>query len=554
MTPDEKKKIQNDISQLDTGSRKELFNKFVEHGGQVVEDKKQKSNIKNFNREKQKEFSKLQEKKREEIKKKYGSSEIHAKKDTENKKEKSVKKDSDYEGSGKIGLYFTSVFSKIRTLTGGYLTPSFIKLLKVNSQNSFLDLNLVVTTVMHSRSMLHEGLKKELIIKFPLYYELLLRLDKMHSDKEMSELHKKLNSKNDRNVKFSDVKDEIKAIFRKLYILQPYKSDCYDAIGTAFGLMTKFENISRGAVSEHVSRARSSINFLFGTFFNKIFTAFLNSIKSNIPLNAPVIPKMLNLQEEDYVGFIVNKIKEELKKRQENKEEEKKEEQPVEEEKKEEMENFPSEAREGAQIINEIKYSTDRFSKDDPRSCFDSQDKIFHVYTILEEFEKQFSFILTSNKIRYLVDYQHGGRFDPKKELNELYLQVTPIHDSLREYLMIIKEANEIENKPGVPIMQKHNQLHNLSIRQSKVNMNIRIKLLDVIKKMEVAFDTINAKVDLVIQNADEVLNFDDSIEGKKRLQRKNPVECIRITRSFIKALSHELQRGKLGGAGIRIS
>jgi hypothetical protein len=550
---DNNKDIKKDIEGLDRSSRKDLFNKFVEHGGEVVKKKAPASSPK-FNRDKQREYLKAQEKQKKELSRKYpakkSSTSSSSSKNSQVQKQSSLQQ---YEGVGKIGLYFNSVFARVRTITGGLLTETFAKMYRDTAQSKMLDLNLVITTIVHSKSMTQEGLKKDLILKYPLFYELLLRLDKLFDDKMFIDFSNKYSASGG-NVRFVDIKDMIIALFKKLYILQPNRSACIDAIGTSLGLMNKYENISRGAINETLSKARASINYLLGTFFDKLFLALLNSIGSNLPLNSPYIHKLLEMQEEDYVGYIVKKIKEEIRKKQLEKENETLEEQKEEVKEEEEDADMPPELTDGFSLIKSIDFSKDKFTKDQPEYYFQPNDKIYRIFRILDEFEKQYSFVLTSNKIKYVVDYHNGGRLDPKSEFNEIYLQLNNVHDGIREYMNIIREAWEIENKPGVPVMQKHNQLHNLSIRQSKTNMSIRIKLLDILKKLVSTVGQVHEKSDLVVQNSDDKLSFDNSLEGKKKLEGKTPIESLKMTLEFFKAFAFLVDKGELGGAGIYIS
>ncbi len=546
-----KKKVHNDIEGLDKDSRKQLFNKFVDSGGQVVDEKKNKANKVNFNRERQKELLQKQEQKKQALKQKYAS----GKKGVDSSAGQKTAKENPFEGVGKVSLYFSSVFSRVRTFTGQSVHPSFAKMFRDTAQSKYLDLNLVVTTILHSKSMTEGVLKKDLILKYPLYYELLLRLDKMYDDKHFVEFGNKFGSDLSQSVKFSSVENHIKPVLKKLYCLQPHKSNCLEAIGTALGLMQKHENISRTAINENVSSARQALNFLFGTFFDKLYLAYLNCIKSNIPINNPVIPKLLKIQDEDMVGYIVKKIKDEIRKRQnQNVDEDNTEQKEEKDEKEENKEILPVEVQNGYDLLSSLPFDVNKFSKDNPASYFQPNDKIYHLYLILEEFESQYSFVLTSNKIKYVVDYNQGGRLDPKKEFNELYVQVNSVHDTIREYINILKESYEIENQPGVAMMQKHNQLHKLSVRQSKTNMNIRVKLLEIIKKINRVITEVYEKIDRVVQNSDDNLSFDNSLEGRKKLDGKTPEECIRITMEIIKALEYKLDKGELSGSGIYVN
>ncbi len=552
-----KKNVNNEIEGLDKDSRKELFNKFVDHGGQVVNEKKKKANKINFNRERQKELLKKQEEKKKSLQKKYGSK-TGTGKSGSSKSGKTSNKENPYEGMGKVSLYFSSVFSRVRTWTGQFIHPSFAKVFRDTAQSKYLDLNLVVTTILHSKSMSDGVLKKDLILKYPLYYELLLRMDKLYEDRYFVEFGNKFGNDLSRRVKFKSIEEQIKPVLKKLYCLQPHKSNCLEAIGTALGLMQKHESISRTAINENVSNARQAINFLFSSFFDKIFLAYLNCIKSNIPVNNPIIPKLLKIKDEDMVGYIVKRIKEEIKKRQgqDQDEDDIEEEEVIEEEKDDKKDLLPDDVQNGYDLLARLPFDVNKFPKDSPPSYFEPNDKIYHVFLILEEFESQYSFVLTSNKIRYSVDYNQGGgsRLDPKKEFNEIYVKINTIHDAIREYLNILKESYEIENQHGVSMMQKHNQLHTLSIRQSKTNMNIRIKLLEIVKKLSAVISQVYDKVDRVVQNQDEKLNFDNSLEGKKRIDGKTPVEAIRFTMEVIKALEYKLDKGELSGAGMYVN
>ena len=357
------------------------------------------------------------------------------------------------------------------------------------------------------------------------------------------------------NLTVSDLEKEIKALFKEFYIFLAYKKQIPDAYREGFRILEKKEGMSDITVNTYMGRVRRDVIFIFERYMLKLFYAYLLTNNLNLKINSPEIPILLDISDKERIGSMINEMEQELqseedKIKEENKEkkENKTQEQQIQE--TEEKLNLPEEVRKGTEIIDNIRFDLFGSEKSSTYFNYERKDKVFRVAAILDFFEKEYSFLMTGTKIKYYMEHHEGIRFDPKKELNEVYVDINTVMDNIREYSKQIEESVQTEENSNIPTMQKHNLIHKATIQKTKISMGLRAKLSNSIFKLKTILEKIRSNYNKFLADPNQQMSFSVTGAGKNRLEGRSNKEALEEFYCFVCGFHYLLTKGALGGAG----
>ncbi|HOJ50540.1 MAG TPA: hypothetical protein PKW55_07005 [Spirochaetota bacterium] len=543
------------LDNLDESERKKLFKEFIEHGGDpnYIEKKEptvKQSKYKNISR-----YAKARSYQQDKDKSS-GQTTSVSKKDTikEGKKITREQLIKSIKPSFLESFYIKLVayLNKVTNFNGFFMNLKFISITTTNLLEAVNDLETIAKIILSSKSFNEFEIKDYFFKKFPIYYEILLRLNKTNLKEIIQSISEKEKTSPSFKLAISEIEREISNLFRTLYIFWPFKNSIPEAYREGFRILEKRESLPSNIINTYITKIRRGVDFIFNKYLIKIYYAFLISQNVNIKISDPNISVLLQLSLKDKIGGMQQEIEEQL-----NRE---KEEMKVEEEVKEEKEdiinveesiNLPKEVLTGIEIIESIPLHSFGDSKNSPFYFYDKKDKIYRVSAIIDFFEKEYSFLITGNKVNYYPEHHEGLRFDPKRDFNESYVEMNSVLDSIREYSNIIKSINETEENPNIPVMQKHSLIHKASIERSKLSMSIRAKLANVVIKIKNTLEKIRTNYNKFVADPDKELTFSSGLEkSKKRLEGKKISEALEEFYFFISGFHYLLTKGNLGGAG----
>ncbi len=554
-------KTKNNIKadRINDEEKEQLFKKFVESGGQVLDERK-KRRITKIDRKQQKKFIETQEKKKQENKqKKSGEAKTGSKKSSSGKN--IYKKNSLMD---RLVLWYSSVFNGVRTFSGKRINPTLILDLNGKIKTHISNLETTALNIIRAKEGVGAAVRKELLEKNPELLSILFKMEQLYNDNLFKYLQKKESVSEGSGLRINAIADAIKYLFKKFYVLNTYQNRILEAYTTGLQLQKLMYKRQPDKKMEILDEVKVSIRYLFEDFFPKLFLLYCNVIEENLSIADKRIIKLLDIREEDLVGHIpeseIKLLTEGEKDEEESETEEGEEEkdgddgETEEGEKKEEKEKekLTDYQKTGAEIIKGLNYDKHQFTKEDELFYYDTDDKLYTLSIILEKFEKEFSFILTSNKIIFTIDYHEGQKTDLKKSFNDIYMSLNKCYDDLKEYSRVIREFKDKEGDASIPVSQKGSILHSLSISQSKISIECRKRLLETLQQMENLLKKAMDKGEEVIQNINENLAF-DNIGGKKMLNNKTPRAAIELCYSFVSYLRYMMEAGKLAGSGLKI-
>jgi len=448
-------------------------------------------------------------------------------------------------------IKFLAYINKVSSLNGYFLNIKFVSNTTTDLLEAINELETVSKIIISSNSFSEFEIKEYFFKKFPIYYEILLRLNKTNIKEIIQSISEKEKTSPAFKLLITDVDKEIFTLFKSLYILWPFKNSIPDAYREGFRIMEKKENLLQNIINTYITRIRRSIEFIFNKYFIKLYYAFLLSQNLNIRISDPNLSVVLKLSFKEKIGGMQEDIENQLnKEKEEIKVEEKTEEKKVNISVEESI-NLPQEVIKGLELIETIPINSFGDSKSSVFYLYDRKDKIYHVAAIIDFFEKEYSFLITSNKVNYYSEHHEGLRFDPKRDFNEAYIELNSVMDSIREYSNVIKSISDTENDINIPVMQKHSLIHKASIERNKLSMAIRAKLSNTILKIKNTLEKVRSNYNKFVSDPEKELTFLSGVEkSKKRLEGKNLKDAIEELYYFISGFQYLLTKGYLGGAG----
>lgn len=558
---DIKKKL--NIDGLNDKDREKLFKSFVDHGGKAVEfeeEEKRKKRAANRYVKRDSFGSKTGAKTSQRGKSKQASKNSTAKKTAVAKPVKRLTTREDILKSNKasffqrFGINLFSFFNKVTNFSGTVLNNNFVSQTNMGLVEALLDLQKLSFVILDSQSFQQDfEVKYYFFKKYPISYELLLRLSKLKVKDIIDSIRTKDRSSSTYHMSPTLLEEEITSLFKMLYVFMPYKKKIIESYREGFLILGKKEKLNDTAISTYMTQVQRSVSFVFEKYMVRLFYAFLKASGMNFKINSPGIPIYLSLEESDKIGGMQVDLEKEFESAKEGQGAEDKSNTSQDKEnivdEVEEKLNLSDEVLDGLDIIEKIDFTAFGGQKDSPFYFYDKKDKILRIAAILEFFEREYSFLMTGTKVKYYMEHHEGIKFDPKKDMNEEYVSLTAVMDNIREYSQQIREIVNTEENAHIPAMQKHNLIHKATIQKSKISMGLRAKLSDAINRIKITLEKVKSDYKKFLSDPDKELTFSD-MDQKKRLSGRNPVQALDEFYQFVAAFHYLLTKGYLGGAG----
>jgi hypothetical protein len=191
------------------------------------------------------------------------------------------------------------------------------------------------------------------------------------------------------------------------------------------------------------------------------------------------------------------------------------------------------------------------YEKKDPRALFSVKDKVFLTYTLIDFFDKEFSYIFTSNKVEFNIVFLEGNRADMKKDLSATYYKLSGIYERTNEYLKIIREIRKLESDAYLSIQERSARSNQYSLQRSQISRTLRREakeFFDEFSKKYLVIISDFRTEKKIVQNAAVVLEFDKKLSGERFADGKQVIEAIEDAYYYSSSLNFLLSDGDLGG------
>ena len=441
---------------------------------------------------------------------------------------------------------------KVWGFGGKRLREGFVAAVKKDIKGALVDVDLVTGSMLRGNSSVSREILRSSTGEDSFLYECIARLNDIYDDIEWSDFEKLIS---DRRIPKPSQIFPCKSLFKKMYILGQYRSLCKLHAYNAVEIQKKHKKIDQETVERLRTGLKSEIDLILDDFLKQLHIILCRIGGRYLPLYSQKLDDFLRLTERDKIGYIT---KIEKKKRVEAlklaKEAMLKSSKTAVKPEKEEI-KAPKHVERGLSIVEEAlqSYEQEHARLEHPLQILESGDKMYSTLVLLDRFDSQYSFVLTTSKIIYNIDYVEQKKVDIKEDLNHAYLLFNEAREEAKDYTETVGEIKRTQNDRRLTQYQQSVMLEKLEKKLHNMSRKSRTTVAGVMKRIEEILSgviTDYKEKKILLQNPDEYLQFDPSIDGQKKLDGKRIIEAIVETFLFSATLAFLLKYGNLSGAG----
>ncbi|MDR2733269.1 MAG: hypothetical protein LBC99_01345 [Spirochaetota bacterium] len=545
--------------------KKALFEKFQQHGGEIIKEKDPPGQVSIRNRQPGALVRKP-------------DAAAHGAQPAAPRRESARPSHSSAAEKSKQAVSSSHVFERLslwfRSRTGGVmksgdcLSPGFFGFLHNKAQPRLVKLGLLVLPLAHATSVLRAQVQPELDKLGDYHFEYLLRLDKIYDEPLFRQIDL-YDPKKPPEVPLKTIKKPLCEFYKRIYIMHAYSQSALAALTRALEIQHLMENREKSLLARDLQNAKRSINFIFDDLLDKLHLAILNIWKRNFEYGDPELDDLLGITDEDRVGYLTERMvfgstTETAVSSSQTQSGEAAED--VTGENKNEIEDsntiyvsdLPAHIQVGFAIMRSINFNEEKLfaGTEAPYSLIGEDSKMYTTEILFEILDREYSSVLAGNKIKAALDYQGGERHDVRKLLSDSYFALDTTRSNIKEFNRIITERSAVERSSSVTPLQKSQTLHKLELERSRLDNMIRSQFGQVlgglVSGLKMLIDDAREAKHL-LQNPDEILHFVQTGGKARRLEGRSIIEAIYETYQFTAALRYRLTEGDLSSIGAKI-
>ncbi len=535
------------VSRLDEETRKKMFDKFVDSGGEVVSEKKKRLERLTIDREKQKQYLK----KYDDTKKKQSKSSKPVQKKPAQVKKPAGKRSPQMKSSflEQFRLRLALRFNRIVLFNGLYFHKKFLE--KFNNQYNPA---LIQVQMAYIEIFLRNPDKGRRIIERldkmkPLYFELIESIGNLYDKITSDRIVEHYLDFPDVPKKVAELKEPLMDMYRKLHLLRPYELTIATAYSRAIELHAKVTESSSSESSSMRKNIKNGLTVTFQKLYPRLHLLFCYFNGRLYDEHDPEIDFILGITDEDRPGKRVIAM-------QQKTEEEMAETEP-EEESEEQKSDIPEDVKKGLALMYDLDMKTLRkeFDKNGTFSLISDNDKVLTTYLLFNEFDREYSLILTSNKIKYSVKYGAQGKFDYRARMQQIFDEMRKPVAALKKYAEEVanyekaRRQKPLSNNQYIDYTKRLENIEKTMIQAGKIaRMSVKSFLDIIARECRRLIDDMEGTQEY-IANPQDIINFEVNIEGEKKLNGKKVYQAVQLVYFYALALSYRLgERGDLSG------
>jgi hypothetical protein len=540
------------VSRLDEKTRKDLFEKFVEGGGKVIDEKNIRRQLV-IDRSLQKEY----------LKKLGGYPESGAKTaraKSDESKSAVVSRKTEQSGVNSMALFFSRLkmrfklkFLGITGFSGYSFSSKFFRKFNNSYKPAMMDIQILYLDIFRRNPSVGRNITAKLDNIKPVYYELIEMVGNLFDKITVDQILDQYINYPEVPKKALELKEQVLLLYKKLHVIHPFENTIIDAFEQAVDLYLKVEDNPGDSHFGMTRRIRSSIFIIFHKLFPRLHLLFC--LYQWWPYHDfdPDIDVILGVNETDKPG------NRQLAKYFDDMATPPDEQEASEDQKEaQDADNAAVKAvKHGLSLMAPLNLPKLRKEYDKSRlfENVSDADKVFITYLLFNEFDREYSFILTTNKIKYRTDFAARNKVDFRSKLNSLYDKMKSSTDSLREYsdeLESYEKSRREKPTSGSQYIEFSKRMESLvnkkNLAGKKALSIVRDYMMQITEELGVLLEDMNSH-QIFIENPQDELIFDPLIEGEKKINGKKIYEALYIVYCYALAFAYRLsQSGDLSG------
>lgn len=537
------------INEIDDGQRKDLFNKFKDAGGQVLSEKEKKRNL-IIDRDKQKQH---QQRLDTHYSSKPNSSTV--------KKAAAPKKNLSNIQSKASPFEKFRIRMRLRILgiTGFntvFLKKTFFQNFNEYYKPSLIEIQMIYLALFKKDPKTGNKIIRSLDKISPVYYELIEKAGNLYEPYLINNILEGYFNFSDVPQPISELRDSFNELFRMLFILKPYENSIYNSFDKSIDMSITY---NEGKKDKNIRKKdlKNSLFVIFNKLYPRLHTLFCYYQNALFTESDRLIEDILSITQADKPGNRSRTDDNRSEKLNDTSEQNETDETAGSSDDTSDVVILSDAVKEGLKMMYRLDNKTLRalYDKKGEFELLHDTDKILLTYMLFLEFEKEYSFILTTNKIKYNVDFSTNVKIDYKARMQEFFNQLNKCQEAFRIYFDSYQEYNKIYNQKPMSSNQYiaySKRLDEVSKKKNQSGFHSRLIIKafmdNLASELKNLIEDMNGK-QRFISNPQDVLEFSFDIEGDKKLKNKKVFEAIETVFNYASALSYRIDSdGDLSG------
>lgn len=555
MADNEFKKKTSIAQNLDDKSKKDMFNKFVQAGGQVVAEKKTAPT------------TAPQDRKvpvnRGGSRSGNGESTVRTQRSTSQANVLSPSPpDKSYDeelGSftNRLAIKVKCWLARATPFRNDEITSGFMHELSVSGKSALMEFNMVGNDLFGNPEY-GPKITKELDKINPMYVEIIAKGHKAYDSSELYSLLEPYQNSPGIPVPIYRIREPLYSLFTKLYYIYPFQETYKKGVNLGYDILQKLENKPALIYTNKKKKFNSELSNFFSSIFEKLYLLIIRNERKNIPIPSQYLERTLGISNQLKVGN--RKPGENVPDAIQNQDDSS--EPKIKAEKESEVvdpeEGFSKEMKFGLSLMKSLKIKDLRQKYDSRNEYADipDRDKALLAYLFFKEFDDEYSFVMTTKKIDMNPTIINNTKVDLRQKMVDLYETSRASIESIRLYHDNVVELNKHRKNPGANYIESSKKLTALEQKRSQQSRNVRMTIKDFIEKtrdnLGVIVEDMKTKRE-IIGNMDDIITL-DMVEARKHLNKKSIKQCITESYCYTMALAERLANGDLFGGVVELS
>ena len=538
------------LDQIEDGQRKALFNKFRDAGGKVLTEKEQRRSLV-IDREKQKQHQ-------QKLDQHFTNKRIPKQDSSSVKTAGSIKKTrpgqtaSEYSYFDRFRIRMRLRFLGITGLNTIFFKKQFFKKFVNDYKPALIEIQLIFLGLFKKDPKTGNRIINSLDRISPIYYELIEKSGEIYESYLINQIVEGYLNFPDVSQSLSELRESMTELFRSIYLLKPYENTLYNSFEKSIDLSQSY---SEGKKDKNISKKglKNSLFIIFNKLYPRLHTLFCHYQGILFTESDKRIEYILGIPASEKPGNRIRKTESiTLLNEQETEQEAKTRDTDT-----SENPHVSDSVKEGLKLMYKLDNKTLRgiYDKKNKFEYLSDSDKILLSYMLFLEFEKEYSFILTTNQIKFNIDFSVDEKKDYKGRLQDLFNRLNKCQEAFgsyyESYTNYIKVYNRkpLNNEQYITYSKRVDELSNKKKQAGSISrMTIRSFMENLASELGGLIEDMNGEQKF-ISNPQDILEFSYEIEGDKKLKNKKVFEAIEIIHNYASALAYRLSsEGDLSG------
>jgi hypothetical protein len=533
------------VNEIDDSQRKDLFNKFKDAGGQVISDRDARRSLV-IDRDKQKQHQ-------QRLDEHYSNKRVPSNQRVVSKKKFSPSEPA--HSSSAFDRFRIRMRLRILGITGFntvYFKNSFFQKFNDYYKPSLIEIQMIFLSLYKKDPKTGNRIIRSLDRISPIYYELCENAGDLYQPFLIDQILDSYRNFPDIPQPLSELRDSINELFRPLFILKSYENSILNSFEKAIDMSISY---NEGKKDKNIRKKdlKNALFVVFDKLYPRLHTIFCHYHGILFTETDRGIEDILSIYQSEKPGNRVRR--DDSKSVQVDSTDEP--DLQIDSEQPDEKVIENDSVKEGLKLMYKLDINSLRtiYDKKGEFELLNNTDKVLLAYLLFLEFEKEYSFILTTNKIKYNIDFSTTVKVDYRTRMQDIFNQLKKCQDAFRSYYDTYIEYNKIFNQKPV----NNNQYIAYSKRLDEIakkkkqagsmsRMVIKSLMDNLAAELAVLIDDMNGRMKY-ISNPQDILEFSYEIEGDKKLKNKKIYEAIEIIYNYASAMSHRISsEGDLSG------